>query len=257
MDSTDPVPLPSRRRFIGTTIATTAAIGVFSHQMFAAESAFATPLDQSPLPYAYDALEPAIDRMTMEIHYERHHAGYVSKLKAALQTLPEVQRASAEGLVSNLSQIPTASREAVRNNAGGHLNHTIYWSILAPPASSPFLPRSELGRVVRSTFGGREGFEEALKAAGMRVFGSGWVWLCTRADGTLYLATTANQDNPLMEGAGCEVGFPVLGLDVWEHAYYLHYQNARGSYLSALLDSLNWEEANRRYQIRSILTEIA
>ena len=204
------------------------------------------------LPYAHDALEPHIDARTMEIHHGKHHQGYVNNLNAALEGHADLQARSVEDLLRGINDVPEAIRGAVRNNGGGHANHTLFWSVLAAPDAVPFAPRSPLGRAIRREWFHLEGFWEALRRTGLGVFGSGWVWLCTRPDGSLFLSTTANQDNPLMPEHGGEVAFPVLGVDVWEHAYYLRYQNARGDYLSALQQCVNWEEANRRYEVRSI-----
>lgn len=241
-----------RRRFLTTSLAAAGAVAFSGLRVHANDGRpFATPLTQMPLPFAFDAIEPAIDARTMEIHFSRHHAGYVRKLQAALDSWPEGKQLSAEGLVAGLEKAPSAVREAVRNNGGGHLNHSIFWSLLAPPSQSEFTPRSPLGRAIRDQFNGYANFQKQFKATALGVFGSGWAWLCTRADGSLFLASTANQDNPLTPGSAEEVGFPVLGIDVWEHAYYLKYQNARGAYLDAVLGALNWETANQRFEIRS------
>jgi superoxide dismutase, Fe-Mn family len=253
MDASPPLPDPARRAFLRTSLCAGAATWAATPALFgaAATETLSTTLIQAPLPYGFDALEPAIDRETMEIHYSRHHAGYLNNVRRALESHSRFEGYTAEGLVTHLASMPEDIRETIRNNAGGHLNHAIFWSILAPPTTETWAPRSPLGRALRSRWNHREGFADALKTAALGVFGSGWAWLCAHADGTLFIATTPNQDNPLMPEAGHGGAFPVLGIDVWEHAYYLKYQNQRGAYLDAVIGCLNWEEANRRFEVRS------
>jgi len=190
-----------------------------------------------PLPYAFDALEPHIDAKTMEIHHGKHHQAYVTNLNAALEKHPELQSKTAEELVSAIGSIPEDIRGAVRNNGGGHVNHTMFWQIMAPKAGGP--PTGAIADAITSTFGGFDAFKEAMNKGGATRFGSGWVWLVS-SGGKLAVESTANQDNPLMEGKTA-----VLGLDVWEHAYYLKYQNRRPDYIGAWWNVVNWAEVNK------------
>jgi Fe-Mn family superoxide dismutase len=191
------------------------------------------------LPYAYDALEPHIDAMTMEIHHTKHHNAYVTNLNAALEKHPELSGRSLEDLVSNLSGVPEDIRTAVRNNGGGHFNHSLFWSILSPNAGGE--PGGELAQAVRASFGDFAAFKSTLSQAAMSRFGSGWAWLGLK-DGKLTVLSMPNQDAPMMDGLA-----PVLGLDVWEHAYYLKYQNRRADYIAAWWNVVNWEEVAMRY----------
>jgi Fe-Mn family superoxide dismutase len=199
----------------------------------------------SPLPYAFDALEPHIDTQTMQIHHGKHHAAYVTNLNKALESAPDLQSKSAEDLIKDLNAVPEAIRTAVRNNGGGHVNHTLFWMSMAPNAGGE--PSGDLAAALNETFGGLAGFKEKFNAAGMGRFGSGWAWLVVNG-GRLEIVSTANQDNPTMGKAvaGCE-GAPILGVDVWEHAYYLKYQNRRADYLNAWWNVVNWAEVARRY----------
>ncbi len=190
------------------------------------------------LPYAHDALEPVIDTMTMQIHHGKHHATYVTNLNNALANHTDLQKLSAIELISNLNAVPEAIRTAVRNNAGGHVNHTMFWSQLKPGGSTL---SGKLLDAVNSTFGSQDALKEAFEKAGLGRFGSGWAWL-VKKNGKLEITSTANQDNPLMEGVT-----PVLGVDVWEHAYYLKYQNRRADYLKALWNIINWDDAEARF----------
>jgi Fe-Mn family superoxide dismutase len=190
------------------------------------------------LPYAYDALEPHIDAMTMEIHHSRHHATYVNNLNAALEG-HDVGEKSVEELISNLEALPESIRTAVRNNGGGHANHTLFWQILSPNGGGE--PTGELAAAIKETFGSFESFKEKFTDAALKRFGSGWAWLVVKG-GKLEVTSTPNQDSPLMEGAT-----PILGLDVWEHAYYLKYQNKRPDYVKAFWNVVNWNEVNKRY----------
>ncbi|MEB3199894.1 MAG: superoxide dismutase [Synechococcaceae cyanobacterium] len=195
-----------------------------------------------PLPYPADALEPAIDAATMTLHHDRHHAAYVANLNAQIQANPALDGLSLDALQSRISRFP----EAVRNNGGGHWNHTQFWSVMAPQGQGG-APSPELLEAIRSSFGSMEAFVAQFNLAGAARFGSGWVWLIRRADGSLAITSTANQDNPLMDLPGIERGVPLLGLDVWEHAYYLRYQNRRPDYIKAWWSLLNWNEVNRRF----------
>lgn len=185
---------------------------------------------QDPLPYAYDALEPHIDAQTMEIHYSKHHAGYVSKLNDALDSHPELKEKSIEELLQNLEQVPEDIRTAVRNNGGGHYNHSLFWQIMAPNAKAA---SGELKEAIEAKWGSMEKFKDEFAKAAATRFGSGWAWLSVDKNGELQLTSSANQDTPLMEGMT-----PIMGLDVWEHAYYLKYQNKRPDYIKAWLDNV-------------------
>lgn len=194
-----------------------------------------------PLPYAYDALEPWIDAKTVEVHYSKHHATYLNNLNAALEKHPELGNLSIEKILSDLNQIPEDIRTVVRNNGGGYYNHNIYWAIMGPKLGGE--PGNSLGQAIRTTFGSFASFKEQIEKAGLGRFGSGWAWLSKKSDGSLVVHSTPNQDTPLAEGM-----VPVIGVDVWEHAYYLKYQNRRAEYLSNWWNLVNWEEAERRYQ---------
>ena len=198
------------------------------------------------LPYAKDALEPHIDAATMEIHHGKHHAAYVANLNKAIAGHAALEAKSLEQLIGDLAFVTDAVRAAVRNNGGGHWNHAMFWQIMAPNAGGA--PGGRLAEDLQKTFGSIEAFREKFEAAGIGRFGSGWVWLLVN-QGKLEIASTANQDNPLMGKAvaGCE-GQPILGVDVWEHAYYLKYQNRRPDYLKAWWNVVNWAEVARRYE---------
>jgi len=193
------------------------------------------------LPYSFAALEPHIDARTMEIHHGKHHAAYVDKLNAALESAPEWADKSIEELLQNLDQLPDSIRTAVRNNGGGHLNHTLFWESMAANAGSS--PTGELAEGINSGFDNFESFQKKFADAGVGRFGSGWAWLVKNADGSLAITSTPNQDNPIMDDSGT----PLLGLDVWEHAYYLNYQNRRPDYITAWWNVVNWEVVAERY----------
>ncbi len=197
------------------------------------------------LPYAYNALEPHIDAQTMEIHHTKHHATYVNKANAALEG-SGLESHSVEALVGMIEQIPENIRTPLRNNAGGHANHSLFFTIMGPNAGGD--PSGAVGEAINAELGGYEKFKEEFTAKATGRFGSGWAWLVVGADGKLAVCSTANQDNPLMGQAvaGC-AGTPILGLDVWEHAYYLKYQNRRPDYIAAFFNVINWDEVNRRY----------
>jgi Fe-Mn family superoxide dismutase len=192
-----------------------------------------------PLPYPTNALEPHIDAQTMEIHHGKHHNAYVTNLNAALEKAPELADKSLEDLLRNLNSVPEAVRTAVRNNGGGHWNHSQFWRTMAPNAGGA--PTGKLAAAIDAAFGDFEKFKEAFNAAGVGRFGSGWVWLVNEG-GKLAITSTPNQDNPLMEGKSA----PLLGNDVWEHAYYLKYQNRRPDYLKAWWNTVNWDEVGKR-----------
>jgi Fe-Mn family superoxide dismutase len=191
------------------------------------------------LPYSYNALEPHIDEKTMQIHHDKHHAAYVKNLNDALAGEEALLAMPVETLIADLSKVPDAVRTKVRNNAGGHANHSLFWQIMAAPAGSA--PTGKLLEALTSTFGSLEGFQEKFAAAGMGRFGSGWAWLIVAA-GTLAIVDTPNQDSPIMDGK-----LPILGLDVWEHAYYLKYQNLRADYIKAWWNVVNWKEVEKRF----------
>ena len=192
------------------------------------------------LPYPSDALEPHIDARTMEIHHGKHHAAYVSKANAALEGHADLASKSIEDLISNLAAVPEGIRSAIRNNGGGHANHTLFWEILKPGGSTG--PSGALANAINSTFGGLDALKEKMNDAGAKRFGSGWSWLVVDASGALQVLSSANQDSPLMDGQT-----PILGIDVWEHAYYLKYQNRRPDYLKAIWNVINWDEVGARY----------
>ncbi|WP_145326472.1 MULTISPECIES: superoxide dismutase [Paenibacillus] len=192
------------------------------------------------LPYANDALEPHIDAKTMEIHHDRHHNTYVTNLNAALESAPELQEKSLEDLIANLDSVPEGIRTAVRNNGGGHANHSLFWEIIGPNGGGA--PTGDIAAAIDSELGGFDKFKEDFAKAATTRFGSGWAWLVVGKDGKLSITSTPNQDSPLFEGLT-----PVLGLDVWEHAYYLNYQNKRPDYIAAFWNVINWDEVNKRY----------
>jgi len=199
-----------------------------------------------PLPYPKEALEPHIDALTMEIHHGRHHKAYVDNVNKAMAGNAALEARSIEALISDLASVPENIRGAVRNNGGGHANHSMFWKLLAPKAGGA--PSGKLAEDIKATFGNFDAFKEKFEAAGLGRFGSGWVWLVVNK-GKLEIVSTANQDNPLMGKAvaGCE-GKPVLGVDVWEHAYYLKYQNKRADYLKAVWNVIHWVEAAKNYE---------
>jgi superoxide dismutase, Fe-Mn family len=191
------------------------------------------------LPYAYNALEPFIDEQTMHLHYDKHHAAYVTKLNGAIEKHPELSGKSAEELIRNLNTLPEDIRGVVRNNGGGHVNHTMFWQIMGP--SKGGAPSGAIGDAINKTFGSFDAFKEKFEASGVNQFGSGWAWLVRTKAGAFEVKSTPNQDNPMMNGE-----FPVFGNDVWEHAYYLKYQNRRPDYLKAWWNVINWDEINKR-----------
>jgi Fe-Mn family superoxide dismutase len=194
-----------------------------------------------PLPFDFNALEPHIDETTMRIHHGKHHQAYVTNLNAALEGQADLQALSIERLVQSLDKVPEGVRTKVRNNGGGHLNHTLFWNWMKPGGANA--PEGALQRDIEAAFGGFDKFKEQFQTAGMNRFGSGWAWLVRGKDGKLAIESTPNQDNPLMEGK-----HPVLGCDVWEHAYYLKYQNRRADYLAAWWNVVNWSVVGQSYQ---------
>ncbi len=198
-----------------------------------------------PLPYDYSALEPYIDTQTMQLHHDKHHQAYVTNANNALQGHDQLAAMAVDDLLRNISQVPEGIRTAVQNNAGGHSNHSMFWAIMKPNGGGE--PTGDLGSAIQQTFGSFDAFKTAFNDTGVKRFGSGWVWLVLDSSGKLQVISTANQDSPLMSGM-----YPVMGNDVWEHAYYLKYQNRRPEYLNAWWNVVNWDEVARRYsQARS------
>jgi len=194
-----------------------------------------------PLPYDYGALEPHIDAKTMEIHHGKHHQTYINNLNAALKDHPDHQGKTIEALISDLNALPDAIRAAVRNNGGGHANHSLFWQIMKSAGGGE--PTGAIAQAIASELSGFAAFKEAFTKAATTRFGSGWAWLVVGNDGKLGVTSTPNQDSPIMDGLK-----PILGLDVWEHAYYLKYQNRRPEYIAAWWNTVNWDEVNRRYE---------
>jgi Fe-Mn family superoxide dismutase len=194
------------------------------------------------LPYDYNALEPHIDEATMHLHHDKHHQAYVTNLNAALDKHPELQGKSAKDLIRDLAAVPEDIRTAVRNNGGGHVNHTLLWKLMGPNKGGE--PTGAIADAINQAFGGFDQLKQQFNDAGVKRFGSGWAWLVRGSDGRLSVSSTANQDNPLSDGQHV-----ILGNDVWEHAYYLKYQNRRADYLSAWWNVVNWDEVNRRYAL--------
>jgi Fe-Mn family superoxide dismutase len=193
-----------------------------------------------PLPYPYEALEPTIDTQTMQIHHDKHHQAYITNLNNAIAGNAALEALSAEDLIKNLDQVPEDKRTAVRNNGGGHVNHTMFWEIMGPGGGAP---SGDLAAAIDRDLGGLDALKDAVNKAGAGRFGSGWAWVVSDASGKLSVTSTPNQDNPLMDGSGT----PILGVDVWEHAYYLKYQNRRPDYLAAWWNVVNWSTVADRY----------
>ena len=194
-----------------------------------------------PLPYDYSALEPYIDTQTMQLHHDKHHQAYVTALNNALKDQAQFASLSLEELMRRINEVPESIRTIVRNNGGGHINHTMFWQIMKPNGGGE--PTGALASAIQSTFGSFDAFKTAFNDAGVKRFGSGWAWLILDSSGKLQVTSTANQDSPFMDG-----NYPVMGNDVWEHAYYLKYQNRRPDYLNAWWNVVNWDEISRRYQ---------
>ena len=204
------------------------------------ERVMAYPFKLPELGYAYDALEPHIDAKTMEIHHSKHHAAYTNNLNAALEKYPDLQKREAEDLIRNILQVPDDARGPIRNNGGGYINHNLFWEIMTPGGSNK--PTGKLAKEIDGTFGGFDAFKEAVQKAGVGRFGSGWAWLTVDAGGKLQVTSTANQDSPVSDGLT-----PLLGVDVWEHAYYLKYQNKRPDYITAWWNVVNWDVVGKKY----------
>ncbi len=236
---------PERRRFLETAGAVGALFLIPTPGALARSQFFSRKDDPMahtlpPLPYDYTALEPHIDEQTMRIHHDKHHAAYVNNLNAALEGHAELQAKGLDALIAHLDAVPEGIRTAVRNNGGGHHNHTLFWENMAPGGAKE--PTGALAEAMTKTFGGFDKFKEACAKACTTRFGSGWAWLARKQDGTLEVYSTANQDSPVMEGKT-----PLLGCDVWEHAYYLKYQNRRPDYVNAWWSVVNWTEVGTRY----------
>lgn len=232
-----PLRCPSRRSFLGVGLALGgAAVVGRGSLLLAADAVFTLP----PLPYAYDALAPVIDEKTMTIHHTKHHQAYIDKLNAAVAAEPSLAGKSVEQLLANLPAIPEAVRAAVRNHGGGHANHTLFWTLMRAPREDN-APAGKLAEAITAKFGSVEKFRELFNAAAAGQFGSGWAWLALGPDG-LEIVATPNQDTPLSQGKT-----PLLGLDVWEHAYYLNYQNRRPDYIKAWWQVVNWDQVAKRF----------
>ncbi len=228
----------NRRQFVQMLILATPAIGSFPK--FAYAQTPTGPYSLVALPYAYDALEPYIDRETMQFHHDKHHQAYVNNLNSALKKYPNLHDQSIEQLILNLDKLPADIRTTVRNNGGGDLNHTMFWQIMSPTGKRE--PSGQLAKAIEAKFGSFDEFKNAFTQAGLKVFGSGWVWLVLDKSANLDIMTTANQDSPLLSGF-----YPIMGNDVWEHAYYLKYRNLRAEYLKQWWNVVNWDEVSRRY----------
>jgi Fe-Mn family superoxide dismutase len=256
----------NRRQFITTGGSALAGMAYCGEE--APPQPSGVPLDLGPLGYDFDALEPFIDTETMKIHYTKHHASYVANLRCAMDSV-HLEAASAISLLHTLDfltpkgepaalqlkqsfdRLPDDVKLAIRNNGGGHVNHTLFWRYMAPPGTVPKEPRGKLAEALQKTFGGLDSFKKAFSQAAMKHFGSGWAWLAYRKDAGLFVCTTPNQDNPMMKGIvpEAEYGRPILCLDLWEHAYYLKYQNRRADYIDAWWNLINWPRVERSFAI--------
>ncbi len=216
----------------------TASEPINSASELLAQSRFGT-FKLPPLPYEYDALDEFIDTQTMTLHHDKHHAGYVKNLNKAISSYPSLRRLSIEDILRDLDRIPEDIQSTVRKNGGGHANHSMFWEIMTPDSSGE--PTGDIAKAINDTFGDFATFQEEFNTAGKKRFGSGWAWLVMNKDGSLEVTSTGNQDSPFMQGQ-----YPIMGNDVWEHAYYLKYQNKRGDYLDAWWNVLNWDEINNR-----------
>lgn len=236
--------LLSRREALKILGTTAAVAGLGARSLIAADAA-PTGLgwDLPPLGFAFGALEPHIDARTMEIHYTKHHQGYINNAKKLLEPHPELLARGPVALVRDLAGLPEAIRTGLRNNVGGHVNHAFFWKLLSPAPAKVMSSNSRLSLALTEAFGADfDGFKRQFADAAMKRFGSGWAWLSAKPDGKLVIHSTANQDSPLSDGLT-----PIIGLDVWEHAYYLHYQNRRADYVAAFWDVLNWQQAESNF----------
>lgn len=239
-----------RRNFLFGLGATTGAAALGTPTAFAFASLAESSTKQAemkdtfqldPLPYAYEALEPHIDAETMRFHHDKHYATYIKNLNEAVNKYPQLKTRSAEQLLRNINSVPSDIRTKVRNNGGGYVNHKMFWEIMGPNAGGT--PTGPIADAINKTFGSFDAFKQQFNAAGADRFGSGWAWLIRNKNGNLQIINTANQDSPFMEGV-----YPIMGNDVWEHAYYLKYQNRRADYLTAWWNVVNWNEVNKRYK---------
>ena len=235
------VPIVESQTSTATPVVEETATTQFTSVAYPDRELSASPAQLPKLPYAYNALEKAIDAETMKLHHDRHHAAYVKNLNAALQKYPELKNKSVEAILRDLNSIPEDIRETVRNNGGGHLNHTIFWQIMSPNGGGE--PTGEIAQQINQTFGSFDAFKKQFNEEGGNRFGSGWVWLVRNSQNQLQIVTTPNQDSPIADGL-----YPIMGNDVWEHAYYLRYQNRRAEYLNNWWNVVNWSEINRRLQ---------
>lgn len=235
----------NRRHFLilGATLTAATAIEGLSNKTFAQTLSQTQdePFKLPPLPYAYNALEPYIDEETMRFHHDKHHAAYIKNLNAAINKYPDLKSKSINKLLVSLDTLPNDIRQTVRNNGGGYLNHKIFWEIMSPNGGGK--PKGAIAQAIQKDFGSFEAFQTEFTKAGSKVFGSGWVWLVLDKSGKLQVVNLPNQDSPIMQGFS-----PIMGNDVWEHAYYLKYRNNRGEYLKQWWNVVNWEEVNRRFQ---------
>ncbi|ADI63196.1 superoxide dismutase [Trichormus azollae] len=230
----------NRRHFL-LLLGATASAFILDSNATAETPSHTTPTIQlPPLPYAYEALEPHIDSRTMQFHHDKHHAAYVNNLNKVLDKYPKLKNKPVEALLQNLDQVPSDIRTIVRNNAGGHVNHSMFWKIMKPNGGGE--PSGEVATAIKDNFGSFIDFRRKFNEAGAGRFGSGWVWLVRTKNGKLEITTTGNQDSPIMKGK-----YPIFGNDVWEHAYYLKYQNRRPDYLEAWWNVVNWDEINQRF----------
>jgi len=236
--------MPTRREILEGTAIAAGVLLVPRLVSGGGPAAAAPPFVLPPLPYAADALEPFLDAETMRIHHGKHHATYVAKLNEAIAAAPALTGKPVEELLRDLTAIPEAVRTAVRNHGGGHANHTLFWSSLRPPTASPSAPPASFEAAVKAEFGSLVALGEALEKSALSVFGSGWAWLTLGPDRKLRIETSSNQDSPISAGRT-----PLLGIDVWEHAYYLRYQNRRADYLSAIRNLLDWGAVGRRFEL--------
>ena len=238
MSAHESTPLSRRTalKILGTTVAA-ASLGVRA----SAESPLSLGWDLPPLGYAYDAREPHFDARTMEIHHTKHHQAYVTNAKNLLKAHPELMARGPEAILRDLASVPDAIRAGVRNNVGGHVNHAFFWKLISPVEGVSI---GQIGVAIAQAFGSMDEFKRQFADAAMKRFGSGWAWLSRKPDGELVVHSTANQDSPLSEGLA-----PIIGLDVWEHAYYLHYQNRRADYVAAFWNVLNWTQADVNYNV--------
>jgi Fe-Mn family superoxide dismutase len=232
----------TRREALKTTVVATASVAAALSDLnvFNASAQTAAPFALPPLPYAYDALEPYIDARTMEIHHDKHHAGYVRKLNAAVESTPSLSGQSLEAMLGDLNAVPESARTAIRNNGGGDYNHTLFWQVMTKNGGGT--PKGNLGSSIDKSFGSFSAFSDQFTKAALTQFGSGWAWL-TLGDGKLRIESTPNQDTPLSAGHT-----PLLGIDVWEHAYYLKYQNKRADYVAAWFNVINWDFVSGRFE---------